>query len=59
MCTIIFYPFGQADATELAEVMLANKAAILAVKEASEAGYTELMAVKDRLIASFNSKEEE
>jgi hypothetical protein len=47
------------DATELAEVMLANKAAILAVKEASEAGYTELMAVKDRLIASFNSKEEE
>jgi hypothetical protein len=47
------------DATELAEVMLSNKAAILAVKEASEAGYTELMAVKDRLIASFNSKEEE
>jgi hypothetical protein len=46
------------DATELAEVMLSNKWPILAVKEASEAGYTELMAVKDRLIVSFTKEEE-
>ncbi len=41
------------DATELAEVMLKRKDLILLVKKTSEAGYLEIMAIKDRLVGSF------
>lgn len=45
------------DATDLAEIMLRNKDAILMVKKASEAGYNELMALKDRLVEGYTNGE--
>lgn len=41
------------DATDLAEVMLRNKDAILMVKKASEVGYSDLMSHKDKLVEGF------
>jgi hypothetical protein len=46
------------DATALAEIMLANKEAIMLVKNASEQGYAALMALKDKLVAGYNGEGE-
>ena len=44
-----------ADAGALAEVMLKRKDLIMVVKSASEAGYAELISLKDRLVEGFNA----
>jgi hypothetical protein len=46
------------DATALAEIMLANKEAIMLVKNASEQGYAALMALKDKLVAGYSGEGE-
>jgi len=43
------------DAASLAEILLRRKDMMLLVKSTSEAGYAELMALKDRLVGGFNA----